>query len=149
LLKEYSDSRREYSDLAREMSDHVSGTDHVAYLKLQEQAEAARLRVEHAQLVYGKHLIEHGCFQASPEGRPRDDSFGKPLISAASQYEGQLIRRPGSTAEDQKVYIVRNGVKQWIVDRRWVTSHGYRWPDDVKTIPASELDAIPLGDTIQ
>jgi len=63
-----------------------------------------------------------------------------------SRYDGQLVRRPGPTPEDGKVYIVRNGIKHWIMDHRWTIQNGFRWPADVKVIPASELDRIPPGE---
>lgn len=67
-----------------------------------------------------------------------------PRINMA--YEGQLVRRPGNTPEDIKVYIVRNGVKHWITDKRWIVQNGFRWPEDVKVIPAEDLDPIPNGE---
>ena len=67
-------------------------------------------------------------------------------IAPPSRYEGQLVQRPGPTFEDGKVYIVRDGVKHWVTDARWAIGNGFRWPDDVKVIPQSELDPIPSGD---
>jgi hypothetical protein len=60
-----------------------------------------------------------------------------------------LARRPGSTPEDEKVYIVKDGVKHWVPDRQWIIENGFRWPGDVKVIPARELDAIPTGAVIE
>jgi SAM-dependent methyltransferase len=65
-----------------------------------------------------------------------------------SQYEGKLIRREGNTPDDGKVYFVRQGRKQWVIDAGWISAHGFRWPEDVTVIPANELDEIPLGDPI-
>ena len=63
-------------------------------------------------------------------------------------YEGRLVRRPGSSPEDGKVYLVHDGQKHWVWDARWIASHGYKWPDDVKTIAASDLAQIPEGPQI-
>src|SRR5262249_884996 len=50
--------------------------------------------------------------------------------------------------EDGKIYVVRGGRKQWVMDSEWIVEHGYRWPGDVNVIPRSELDAMPTGDPI-
>jgi hypothetical protein len=70
-------------------------------------------------------------------------------VSAATKYEKKLIRRPGSSPEDGKVYVVRDGRKSWVLSGDWMKKNGYKWPDDVMEIPASDLDSIPLGEPIQ
>jgi len=72
-----------------------------------------------------------------------------PSTSGAGTYEGKLVRRPGGTPEDGKVYLIEKGKKRWVVNAGWFSSHGYRFPEDVEEIPASALDAIPGGDPIQ
>jgi hypothetical protein len=69
--------------------------------------------------------------------------------AAQSQWENKLVRRPGSSPDDTKVYWIKDGRKHWIVNASWITAHGYKWPDDVNEIAAAELDAIPQGDAIQ
>ena len=69
--------------------------------------------------------------------------------STAAAYENKLVRRPGPTAEDAKVYLVQAGKKRWVVNASWLASHGYHFPADVTEIPAPALDAIPAGDAIQ
>ena len=86
------------------------------------------------------------CMWASSCGPTSAPSSEK---SAASAYENKLVRRPGPTVEDSKVYLVRNGSKHWIVNASWCASHGFKWPDDVHEIPAADLDAIPTADPIQ
>jgi hypothetical protein len=66
-----------------------------------------------------------------------------------NKYERQVVRRPGDSAEDTKVYVVLNHKKCWVIHAEWLGAHGYKWPDDVKTIPAAELDRIPLGQPIE
>ena len=66
-----------------------------------------------------------------------------------SKYEGKLVRRDGASPEDQKVYYVREGLKQWIIDPQWIAANGFRWPEDVTVITATELDEMPSGDPIQ
>jgi hypothetical protein len=66
----------------------------------------------------------------------------------AAKYEHQMVRRPGTTPEDSKVYVVMDGKKRWVLHAKWFQAHGYNWPD-VHEIPASELDAIPTGPSIE
>jgi hypothetical protein len=82
---------------------------------------------------------------------PRAQLDAIPLSDAAGDgaHVGWLARRPGSTPEDEKVYIVKDGVKHWVPDRQWIIENGFRWPGDVKVIPARELDAIPTGAVIE
>jgi hypothetical protein len=69
---------------------------------------------------------------------------------AKSSWEGSLIRRPGDgTADGEKVYLVRNGKKCWVVSAEWLGSHGYRFPEDVKVVSAKELAGIPPGEPLQ
>jgi hypothetical protein len=68
---------------------------------------------------------------------------------APSGYEHHLVRRAGSSVEDQKVYWVDGGKKRWVIESAWVTAHGYRWPQDVETIPAPALAAMPAGEPVR
>ncbi len=63
-------------------------------------------------------------------------------------YEGLLVRRAGGSAEDSKVYLIRDGKKDWVWDAKWIKSHGFKWPDDVHVIPARDLASIPTGKSI-
>jgi uncharacterized membrane protein len=67
---------------------------------------------------------------------------------AAKDYDTKLVRRAGATADDAKVFVVRSGKKQWIMHASWITSHGYRWPDDVLIISPEQLASIPEGEPI-
>jgi len=66
-------------------------------------------------------------------------------VPPSSRYEHQLVRRPGDSPEDTKIYVVMDGKKRWVVHGEWFAAHGYRWPDDVHVIPADDLDAIVTG----
>ena len=76
-------------------------------------------------------------------------SCGTTSSPTTSVYENRLVRRPGKTVEDGKVYLVRNGTKHWIVNASWCAAHGFKFPDDVREISAADLDAIPTADPIQ
>jgi SAM-dependent methyltransferase len=60
-------------------------------------------------------------------------------------FAGCLVRRPGETPEDQKVYYVENGRKRWVTTAEWIIEKGMNWPGDVQLITAEELDAILTG----
>jgi hypothetical protein len=77
----------------------------------------------------------------------------KPWVPIEDEYrpstqpwlEGCLVRRPGETPDDQKVYFVENGRKRWVTAAGWIVDKGLRWPDDVQVIATSELDALQPG----
>jgi len=62
-----------------------------------------------------------------------------------TSFEGCLIRRPGDTPEDQKVYFVENGRKRWVTTAEWIIAKGMNWPDDVQIVTPEELEAILPG----
>jgi hypothetical protein len=96
-------------------------------------------------------LFTPGC---SSSGSRTDPTENPPAAQAArpvpgAAYENKLIRRPGSSPEDGKVYVVQNGKKRWVVNASWFAAHGFKFPEEVHEISAAELDAIPTGDPIQ
>jgi SAM-dependent methyltransferase len=62
-----------------------------------------------------------------------------------TSFEGCLVRRPGETPEDQKVYFVENGRKRWVTTAEWIVARGMNWPGDVQLITVEELDGILPG----
>lgn len=68
--------------------------------------------------------------------------------TSSGKWEGKLIQGPGARPIDQKVYLVQDGKRRWVVHAEWLTAHGYAWPGDVHHVSAEEVDAIPAGDTI-
>jgi hypothetical protein len=62
-----------------------------------------------------------------------------------TSFEGCLVRRPGDTPEDGKVYFVENGRKRWVTTSEWIVAKGMNWPGDVQLITAQELDDILPG----
>jgi hypothetical protein len=67
---------------------------------------------------------------------------------AASRWEGQLLKRPGHSLEDDKIYLVEGGYKRWVVSLDWLWLHGYK-STDVRSVNAEDLAAIPLGAVIR
>ena len=93
-------------------------------------------------------VMSVGC-SPTPRSPVAMDESAKQGAVIATKYEHQLIRRPGASTEDGKVYVVIEGKKHWVTHAEWIQAHGYKWPDDVKQIPASDLDAIPSGPPIE
>jgi hypothetical protein len=96
--------------------------------------------------IFGAAFILAGCSNSQPS---QPVAATAPPAAPAGPYENVLVRRPGATPEDGKVYVVQNGKKHWVVNASWFTGHGFKFPDDVHQIPVSEFDAIPSGDPIQ
>jgi uncharacterized membrane protein len=69
--------------------------------------------------------------------------------TARLRYENMVVRRPGDSVEDGKIYLVRGGERHWIINGSWLGANGYAWPDDVNIIPPADLAAIPEGAPIQ
>ncbi|MEP7362264.1 MAG: hypothetical protein ABI972_03345 [Acidobacteriota bacterium] len=90
-------------------------------------------------------LLAVGC-SSPPPPPPQETAATQP---PTSPFEKLLVRRPGNEPEDGKVYLVRNGKKQWVVNAKWLAANGYRFPEDVREISAAELAAIPTGDPIE
>jgi len=87
-------------------------------------------------------------FLAACGGHDTTTSQANPT-PAPSGLEHHLVRRAGTSTEDQKVYWVDGGKKRWVIDSAWVTGHGYRWPQDVETIPAPALAGLPNGEPVR
>lgn len=86
-----------------------------------------------------------GCSKQPSPSQPSNQA----AATVISKWEGKLVRRPGTTEEDGKVYLVQDGTRHWVVSGAWLLAHGYEWPGDVHQIPAEEFNAIPIGDMIE
>jgi hypothetical protein len=84
-------------------------------------------------------LLAFSACSSKPEAQP----------TPAVKYEQQVVRRPGDSVEDAKVYVILDHKKCWVIHAEWLGRNGYKWPDDVKTIPAAELEKIPLGQPVE
>ena len=91
-------------------------------------------------------LFATGCSSDAP-GPKTESSQKQP--AAVSPFENKMIRRPGKTPEDTKVYVVQGGKKRWVVNAAWFSTHGFRFPADVMEVPVEVFDYIPIGEPIQ
>lgn len=60
-------------------------------------------------------------------------------------YQGRLVSRRGGVGQEEPMFLVDGGTKHFLEDRNWLIRNGYRWPNDVDFIPATEIAAIPDG----
>jgi hypothetical protein len=67
-------------------------------------------------------------------------------VELAGTAEGSLVVAAGG---DGKVYMIQDRHRRWIPSPAWAEAHGYKLPDDVGTLSAAALDAIPLGPRIE
>ena len=58
--------------------------------------------------------------------------------------DGKLVRAPGDTAEDQKVYLVCEGRKHWVKTVDWLRQHGMRLDQTIQ-VEHQVLDSILTG----
>jgi DMSO/TMAO reductase YedYZ molybdopterin-dependent catalytic subunit len=87
-------------------------------------------------------LIACGNTQPAPETRTAP-------TGQQSAFENHLIKVPGTSPEQAKVYLVQHGVKRWVVYAAWLTKRGYRVPEDVQEVSPAEFQSIPTGDAIE
>lgn len=86
---------------------------------------------------------------SSEAERPASASSSAAGSELARKYDRMLVRRPGHSDEDSRVYVVENGRRRWITKGTRITAHGYKWPTDVHIISPEDLASIPEGDAIQ
>jgi hypothetical protein len=95
--------------------------------------------------IAGITVLCAGCARRDTENK-QIDAFRQRVIL---KWQGQLVRRPGNTPEDGKVYLIEGGQKRWIDSGQWLALHGYNIVADVKVIPSEELAVIPSGEDIE
>jgi hypothetical protein len=66
--------------------------------------------------------------------------FSKPM----PELEGKLVSAPGDSAEDRKVYLVREGRKHWVTSVNWLHQHGIRLEQTIQ-IDREVIDSILQG----
>ena len=63
--------------------------------------------------------------------------------------EGALFRGNGTTWDEQKIFIIQDGKKRWIIYGDWLARNGYAWPQDVNFVEQGVLDGVPDGEPIE
>jgi hypothetical protein len=100
-------------------------------------------------------IIPVAEFRGIPEGEILYGEFGRsavlalPPATAASRYEGKIVREPGADPDETKVFHVRGGARHWIEKESWFQEHGFVIAKDLIVISPAELQAIPLGSPVE
>jgi hypothetical protein len=62
--------------------------------------------------------------------------------------EGKLVCAPGTSVDDQRVFLIREGLKHWVISAEWLTRHGMRIEDTVQ-VTREVLDSVLPGVAIK
>jgi SAM-dependent methyltransferase len=82
-------------------------------------------------------------------GTPKDPGpdLAEPGILIAG-LEGRLIRQPDTASDSGKVYFVENGIRRWVLSRKWLDAQGFWYPDDVTVIRPELFSLLQEGPEI-
>jgi hypothetical protein len=66
-------------------------------------------------------------------------------LALIAKLEGQLVRAQSHSvpSEAGKVYVVREGMKRWVLSIAWMKQHGFNYLTDIRDITEEESNAIP------
>ena len=62
--------------------------------------------------------------------------------------DGSLFRGNGTVLDEQKIFIIRDGKKHWILDGDWLATNGFAWPQDVHFVEGGVMAGVPEGEPI-
>jgi ABC-2 type transport system ATP-binding protein len=60
----------------------------------------------------------------------------------------RVVRGKGESAEEQRIYLIRDGKKHLIPHPGWLLAAGLRWPDDVIFLDIASIRGIPAGPAV-
>src|SRR5271169_2702291 len=95
-------------------------------------------------VMLGMFVICAGCSKTETKADTPIQSGSAPV----AKWEGKLVRRPGNSSEDSKIYLVQGGKKHWVVSPAWLEQRGYKL-GDTSLISPEELASIPTGEPFQ
>jgi SAM-dependent methyltransferase len=67
---------------------------------------------------------------------------------SAPYLEGRLVRVPGDSSEDQRVFLVEKGRRHWVTNADWLANRGLRLEDTIeidREILAAIFEGAPVG----
>lgn len=62
--------------------------------------------------------------------------------------DGVVFRGNGTSWDEQKIFLIKDGEKHWIRDADWLSRNGIDWPRDVTFVEGGVLSAIPEGEPV-
>ncbi len=60
----------------------------------------------------------------------------------------RVFRGNGTTFEEQKIFIIRQGRKHWIMDSNYLARNGIDWPSDCTFVEGGVMENVPEGEPI-
>ncbi len=60
----------------------------------------------------------------------------------------RVVRGDGSSQEEQRMFLIRDGKKHLVPHPAWLDQAGLRWPDDIVFLEAGSVRTIPSGPPI-
>ena len=91
-------------------------------------------------------IFAAGCTSGSSTDKTAPPAESAP--EKVSSLEGRLIKQPGDSAEEGKVYVVKGGKRRWIVHGSWIAARASEFPAGVEVLSSSDVLAVPLDDPI-
>ena len=61
----------------------------------------------------------------------------------------RVVRGEGTSPEEQRIYLIRDGKKHLIPHPGWLEQAGHRWPEDVIFLDVASIRGIPVGPAIE
>jgi ABC-type polysaccharide/polyol phosphate transport system ATPase subunit len=69
-------------------------------------------------------------------------------VETIQSMQGRLFRGNGTVLEEQKIFIIRDGRKHWILHGDWLAKNGFSYPQDVDFVEGGVMEQIPDGEAI-
>lgn len=69
-------------------------------------------------------------------------------VETIASMEGRVFRGNGTSWDEQRIFVIRDGRKCWIRDGAWLGLHGIEWPRDVIFVEGGVLDGVPEGEPV-
>jgi ABC-type polysaccharide/polyol phosphate transport system ATPase subunit len=66
----------------------------------------------------------------------------------ARSFDGKLFRGNGTTWDEQKIFLIKDGEKHWIRDTGWLARNGVEWPQGVTFVEGGALQEVPEGEPV-
>jgi ABC-type polysaccharide/polyol phosphate transport system ATPase subunit len=62
--------------------------------------------------------------------------------------DNRVFRGNGTSFDEQKIFVIRDGRKHWIMDSGYLVRNGINWPDDVTFVEGGALEKVPEGEPL-
>ena len=63
--------------------------------------------------------------------------------------DGKFIRATGETPQLEKIYLMRAGIRHWVMSMQFIERVSRKWPEDLEILPFPSLERIPIGSWVR